>query len=251
MFNSIKKGSLNHSVYVVFILVFLALFIQGCAGLRTVRGTGDMVSEEREISGFTAMDFAGIGTVIIELGEEEALRIEGEDNLLQYIETEVRGDTLHIEMREGVNIIPTQSMFFFLTAREIDRLSVSGLGNIDAPGLEADQFLVDISGGGDINLDDLEANELSVNISGLGDLRVADGSVEKQTVSISGGGNYNGQDFSSDIAKIAISGLGSATVWALEELEVDISGGGSVRYKGNPSIDENVSGVGRIERLGE
>ena len=64
-------------------------------------------------------------------------------------------------------------------------------------------------------------------------------------------GNYNGQDFISDITKVAISGLGSATVWASEELEVDISGGGSVRYKGNPVIDENVSGIGRIERLSE
>jgi hypothetical protein len=251
MFNSDRNKTLSHPVYIVLILVSLTLFIQGCAGLRTVRGTGDMASEEREVSGFTAVDFAGIGTVLIEIGEDEALQIEAEDNLLQYIETEVRGDTLHIELREGVNIIPTQSMFFHLTARELDRLSVSGLGNIDTPGLESNQFSVNISGGGDINLDELEANELSVDISGLGDLHVDDGSVEKQTISISGGGNYNGQDFTSNIAKVVISGLGSATVWATEELEVDISGGGSVRYKGDPTVDENVSGIGRIEKIGE
>ena len=251
MVTSIKNRSWYHPVYALLIFVFLALFVQGCAGLRTVRGSGDMASEEREISDFSAVDFAGIGTVLIELGQEETLRIDGEDNLLQYVETEVRGDTLHIEMRDGVTIIPTQSMFFYLTASEIDSLSVSGLGNIDTPGLEADQFSVSISGGGDINLADLEAKELNVNISGLGDLHVDDGSVNKQTVSISGGGNYNAQDLSSDIAKIAISGLGSAMVWAMEELEVDISGGGSVRYKGNPAVDENVSGIGRIEKLGE
>ncbi len=251
MLASIRNRSRYHPIFALIAFVFLSLFVQGCAGLRTVRGSGEMSSEEREVSDFTAVDFAGIGTVLIELGEEEALRVDAEDNLLQYIETEVRGDTLHIEIRDGVNILPTQSMFFHLTAREIDDLSVSGLGNIDAPDLKAGQFSIGISGGGDINLAGLDASELDVNISGLGDLNIGDGAVEEQTISISGGGNYSARDLASDVTNIGISGLGSATLWVTERLDVDISGGGFVRYLGNPTVEENVSGIGRVEKIGE
>jgi hypothetical protein len=45
--------------------------------------------------------------------------------------------------------------------------------------------------------------------------------------------------------------LGSATVRVSDLLRADISGGGSVRYYGNPTIDEQVSGLGQVEKLGD
>lgn len=251
MFALVSNKSRYQPVLALVILVSLSLFMQGCIGLRTVRGSGEMASEQREVSDFKAVAFSGVGTILIELGEDESLRVEGEDNLLQYVETEVSDDTLHIGIRDGVNILPTQSMFFYLTVQEIDELALSGLGNVDAPDLEVGRFSVDISGGGDINLAGLEADELDVSISGLGDLHIDDGAVTEQTISISGGGNYNARYMASDVANLDISGLGSATVWAMEQLDVEISGGGSVRYVGDPTVNEDVSGVGRVERVGE
>lgn len=235
----------------MFILLFGTLFLQGCIGLRTVRGTGDMISEEREVGDFSAIEFSSIGTVLVALGEEESLQVEGEDNLLRYIETEVRDQTLHIEIQNGVNIIPTQSMIFHITAKDLEALAVSGVGNIDAPVVEAGLFAVAISGGGDINIEGLEATQLEVDISGLGNFGIAEGAVESQEIAISGGGNYNAREMTSGEARVNISGLGSATIWVTDRLDVDISGGGSVRYIGNPTVEQNVSGLGRVEHLGE
>lgn len=231
--------------------VIVTLLIQGCIGLRTVRGTGDMTTEDREVSSFTALELATIGNVEIELGNEESLRVEAEDNLIQHIETEVRDNTLRIKNRRNVTILPTQAIFYYVTVKDLDSISVSGLGNVNTPDLQADNFSINISGGGDIEIEALEAERLSVEISGLGDLTIADGEVGLQEVVISGGGNHQTRDMASDEAEVNISGLGSATLWVRNHLDVVISGGGSVRYIGNPDVDQNVSGLGRVERIDE
>ena len=41
----------------------------------------------------------------IELGEQEELIIEAEDNLLEYLDTEVRSGKLRIDTRNGISFI--------------------------------------------------------------------------------------------------------------------------------------------------
>ena len=62
----------------------------------TIRGSGNVVEETREVSGVSGVQLATIGDMVIELGDKESLRIEAEDNLLEYFETEVRNGKLII-----------------------------------------------------------------------------------------------------------------------------------------------------------
>ena len=63
---------------------------------RLVRGSGDVIVEERDVSDFEEILVTGAGRVIVTQGGSESLSIETDDNLMQYIETEVRGNTLEI-----------------------------------------------------------------------------------------------------------------------------------------------------------
>ena len=216
-------------------------------GGRTVRGSGTLATEERRVSGLSAVDLGSLGHLVIELGDQEMLRIEAEENLLEYIETDVRGNTLEISTRRGINLNPREPINFYLTIQSLDSISVSGLGDVEAPGLEADEFSVEISGSGDVSLDSLVASRLRVDISGLGNLDIEAGQVDDQDIEISGDGDYNARDLESNTAEVDISGLGSAILRVSDHLEANISGGGSVRYYGDPSVDKNVSGLGRVE----
>jgi hypothetical protein len=231
-------------------LLAILFLLTGCDSLRTVRGTGDIGSEVREVAGFSAVNLAGIGTVIVDYGEKEALRIEAEKNLLPYLESEVENDTLTLSVREGVNVIPTQGIFYYLTVSDLDAISVSGLGNVDTPRMEGTQVRITVNGGGDINVEELHAKDLDVVISGLGDLTIGGGDAADQEIRISGGGNYNARELASEAARISISGLGSAEVWARDVLDAEISGGGSVRYAGSPQVTREISGLGVVESLG-
>ena len=235
-------------------LLLAALLVAGagCVGVKTVTGSGKAVTETREVSDFRKVELGTLGTLYIETGEREALRVEADDNLLPYLETEVRGDTLKITSRDMVAFLPKEPIYYHLTVRALDEIVLSGLGGIEVrEPIEAPTFAVRISGGGSVELEDLRAASLDVDLTGLGDLYVDEGKVDAQDVLISGGGNYRARGLDSERATVRLTGLGSATVRVSETLDVTISGGGSVKYVGSPSVTQNVSGLGRVERLGE
>ena len=239
----------------IVVLLVMALSTLACGvtidgvDLNSVRGSGTVVTEERQVSNFEQVELSGIGALVIEVGSEETLVIEAEDNLLEYIETTVRGDTLEIGSRERTNLQPTEPISYYLTVKSLDSISVSGLGNVVVPGLEATRFSVDISGAGDVNLESLDAERLDISISGLGSLGIDAGQVSEQSIDLSGSGGYNGRNLESADAEIYVSGLGSASVWATENLFVNISGSGSVRYAGDPSVDMDISGLGSLKKI--
>jgi hypothetical protein len=62
------------SVY--FVLPLVALVLMSCGtvniGFRTVRGSGNLISEERAVSGYERVVVQGSGDLYIEQGSEEA-----------------------------------------------------------------------------------------------------------------------------------------------------------------------------------
>jgi hypothetical protein len=236
-------------VVVVSVMVLSILACQ-VGGFTRVHGSGNIVEEGREVSGFTGVALAGIGGLTIEVGERESLRIEAEDNLMQYFETEVRNGVLEIGVQDGVNLNPRRPVRFYLTVKELDTIVLSGSGDIKAPDLEAERFSVTISGSGEVEMGDLSADMLNVTISGSGNLDIFGGQIEEQDITISGSGEYQAGDLSSESVEITISGSGNATVWATDSLDVRISGSGSVNYYGNPRTTFSASGSGKLRSLG-
>jgi hypothetical protein len=236
-----------------------------------VRGSGDVAEEVREVSGFRGVELATQGEVIIELGDEEGLRIEAQENLLPYFTTEVRTGVLRIDQQPGRQIRPTEPVRFYVTAQELDTLIISGSGNIRAPGLEAPELRITIAGSGNVHTGDLDADELNVEISGSGnvetgavraevlrvdipgsgDVQIEDGQVEEQGIEISGSGDYSARDLASAAAEVSISGSGAATLRVEDRLRVSISGSGDVRYAGSPEVDRSISGSGDVEQIGD
>ena len=239
------------------IAAFVLLFVLGCtcAGFSVPvgapRGSGEVGQEVRDASGVRNVELASFGNLYVELGEQEELRIEADDNLLRYIETTVRGDVLTIRHRRGLGLRPRSPIEYYVTVQSLDSVSVSGAGNVSLPELTTDQFKVEISGAGSIDLEDLRAASLSVRISGAGDLKVLSGEVDDQDISISGAGNYRARDLESDTAQVSLSGLGSATLRVREHLDVHMTGAGSVRYVGRPTVEKHVTGLGSVEAIGD
>jgi hypothetical protein len=253
-----KKRGIMIMVWVVLAMAFssLACVWSGTdvatmriSRLGVVRGSGDVVEEERPVTGFSEVVLAGIGDLSIEIGETESLRIQAENSLMAYIQTEVHDGTLTIRTRD--NLRPKRPIRFYLTVKELDKLMLSGLGDIRASDLEASHFAVRISGVGDIDIGELDAKRLDVIISGSGDLEIGGGQIAEQAIIISGTGDYRAGDVRSDVVEITTSGVGDATLWATECLDVQTSGSGSVSYYGSPRVDFSRSGTGSLESLGD
>ena len=207
----------------VVVLSLAAFGCEGGVGFRTVHGSGTVEEKTYEVSDFTSVELATVGRLVVELGETEALRVQAEDNLIEYFEVEVRNGRLEIGSRKNINLIPTKGAYFYLTVKELDTVVISGLGSVELPEMDVPQFSVEISGGGSVDIDGLSGETIEAEISGLGSLSIDGGEVDEQDVVITGGGSYKARNLQSARAEVEIDGLGSATVRVSEHLGVTIS----------------------------
>jgi predicted small secreted protein len=235
----------------VFILVLILLLPTAC---NVVRGSGNVITEPREVSHFNRVSMGGSGELTITQGDEESLSIEADDNLLRHIHSEVKDGILFLGMR-GSNwsdrIRPTKPIKFSLILTEIAGLDLSGSGSIRASRITAQDLAIDISGSGDVTIGSLAAQKLDVGLSGSATCAVSGGKVSRQGIDISGSGEYRGAKLESQAVEAEISGSGHATVWVRDSLSVNISGSGEVDYFGTPGkITKEVSGSGSINGRG-
>ena len=200
--------------------------------------------------GFNAVELSGIGTLIIEQGARESLEITAEDNLMNYLRSDVSGSRLQLGVKEFVNIHPTKDIVYRLTVKNLNQIESSGLGKVEIKKLETDNLTLEISGSGRATIDNLQAKTLNLEISGLGDIS-ANGSAKDQHVEISGAGNFNAPNLASETAKVEISGTGNAILWVRDMLDIELSGAGKVHYYGSPVLNTDISGAGEVKNLGD
>ncbi|MAT41469.1 MAG: hypothetical protein CL609_03935 [Anaerolineaceae bacterium] len=218
----------------------------------TVKGSGQVKTEVREVNNISRVSLSSIGDLTIVYADQEKLEISAEENLLSYITSEVQSGKLTLGTENNINLMPTETIEYTLYVTEpIEELSVSGLGNIKAPELTMDNLSLNVSGAGDVKVDSVTADQLEVRISGLGSIFVNAGQVVQQNINISGSGTFQAGDLRSQKADVRISGLGNAEVWAEDELDAKISGSGDISYYGSPSIRQDISGLGNLRSNGE
>lgn len=230
------------------------LIIGGLAGCTLERGSGQIETVERDVTGFERIELEGSGRLEIVQGRTEGVSVTADDNLLEYITTEVEGDTLIISTvnrRNGMllTIWPTEDPVFRVEVKDLTKISIAGSADTRVDALETPELEVDVSGSGSLDIRELDTDRFEFGVSGTGEATVA-GRADEVRIDVSGSGDFDGTDLESERAEVSISGSGDAILWVSEDLEVDVSGSGSVDYYGSPSVDQQVSGSGSVESKG-
>ena len=218
------------------------------------RGSGNVVSQPRQVANFNAVTINYPSDVVITQGITESMTIQAEDNVLRDLSTDVRDGVLYIGVGPqetlGSAILPTRPVRISITVINLAALSVPAAGTTRVVGLKTDNLAVSISGAGGVTIENLSAKSFTSRMSGAGSV-TASGTATKVDINISGLGSFNGADLRSDTASVGITGAGSSTVWVARQLNAAISGMGSINYYGQPSVTQQVSGVGSVRRLGD
>ena len=233
-------------------LGFVLVGLMACSvfSISYTRGSGDLITETRAVSGFDKVVLSGSGKVVINQGEMESLSIETDDNVMPYIDVEVTGQTLRLGFKEGASMVSPSDLVFTVGVDDLAGLSISGSGDILAETIEVEHLEVSVSGSGNVQIEGLSASQVEAKISGSGEIDLA-GEVGAQSITISGSGKYLAEDMCSAAVEVKISGSGDATVCATENLDANISGSGSVNYYGRPAVSSTGSGSGRVTSKGE
>ena len=109
----------------------LVLAMSACT-INMVTGSGKVIPQTRNVTGFTNVIFGGLGELLVVQGTTEGLTIEAEDNIMARIKTEVKNGTLTIGFdRENWQdmVSPTRPIKYKLSVKNLAALELTGAGN--------------------------------------------------------------------------------------------------------------------------
>ena len=239
--------SLKHVTLLIAILITSSSHAQWWGG-KKVKGNGNMTTITRTTGDYQGIKCAGSLDYILVKGDEGKLTIEGEENLLDYIVTEVKDNNLIVKVENNVNLKPSWNKTIKITIpfRDINRVSLSGSGDLwNEDTITAETLDVSLSGSGDVVLT-VETKTLDASVSGSGDLTVK-GATNNLEASVAGSGDFHGFNLVANNTIVSVAGSGDAEVVSNETLKARVAGSGDIEYRGNPKKeDTKVSGSGSI-----
>lgn len=200
---------------------------------------------------FDRLDVDGSGQIRLVQGDRDEVFVAGDDRAQEGVTVRLTGSRLKIELPGGWKFWNGSKAQVEVRARNLGRLTLSGAGDVVAPGpIKVPQMMISISGAGSVRFDDLTADVLKFDISGAGEGQLA-GQVSSLGLSVSGKGKVTADQLRVTTANVSISGVANAELWVQDTLRVDISGAGHVGYWGQPKVRQSISGLGSVDPRGD
>ncbi len=206
------------------LFVAFALLILSSCSKDDYSGSGNTISEFREISAFSKISTEGTFIVNISQGSKQSLEVIADDNIINRVKTAVSGDQLKIYLEDGnyKNIYLEVN----ITVPGLNEIKNEGTGNITVFELEST---------GNMNIENV----------GSGNISMA-GYVDNLYIKNEGTGIIKCAELMAAKVEVSIEGSGDCEVYCTEYLNVRIEGSGNVYYLGNPITELNVTGSGRV-----
>ena len=213
---------------------------------RSVEGHGNVVTKERKADSFTGVKVSSGIDVYLKQGNEESVSVEADENLHEYILTEVRGGVLNVYSE--YNIRHAEKMRVNVVMKEINSIRTTSAGDVvgQTP-INSDRLELSASSAGDIKIE-THSKTVNIDISSSGDISVS-GDTDFLRADLSSAGDLNAYDLKSREADVSVSSAGDADINVSERITARASSAGDINYKGDPKyVDAHSSSAGGIHR---
>ncbi len=217
---------------------------------KRVSGNGNIQTQDRSVGSFKSVEVGGSAKVLVSQGDQNSVKIEADENLLQFIDVYKEGDKVIVREKPGYNLQPTKDIKIYVTAPVYSRIEASGACDIigQTKISNPEDLHMHVSGSGDIRME-VDAPRLRSSISGSGSIFLK-GETKEVELDLSGSGHAHCFELLSENTSVTISGAGSAEVYASVKLSANVSGMGNVSYKGNATdVTQHVSGSGSVNKM--
>jgi hypothetical protein len=233
----------------IFTFTLVILSISACSHAQnriSVRGNGNVVTKERNAVDFTGIRVSSGVDVYLKQGNNISLTVETDENLHEYIITEVNNGVLNVYT--DANIREAERKRVYVTMKEINSVKTTSAGDvIGQTTVSSDRLELSASSAGDIKLE-VTSKEININISSSGDITLT-GEADILDADLSSAGDLNAYELKVREAEISVSSAGNADINVTEKLKARASSAGDINYMGNPKyIDTNSSSAGGIHR---
>lgn len=213
-----------------------------------VYGNGHITSKEMHVGSFDAVDAGGAIEVHVKQDATPSVKVETDENLVQFVDVYTEGNTLMIHPKRGFNLDPSREIVVYVSAPDFKSMEISGASKLisDNAITPAGQLNLTGSGASKISLE-MGGGKLIGDISGATTLNIK-GQVSNFNMQASGASDVNGFDLIADDATLDVSGATGAEITVNKTLKAEASGASHIHYKGNASVSENTSGASSVSK---
>lgn len=228
-----------------FTLVLVAF--SACREFKQVRGSGNIITQNKTIGNFNAISVGGAFEVEIKNGPVTEIKLEADDNIIKYVDIHVSGNTLKVKT-EGLNNLNNAHLKVFVTAPNISEIKSSGAATVDIKGVlkNNDKINLDASGAANIN-GEVDAPEIVTEASGAANIDIT-GRTKNYKANASGSGTVRSSGLMSETTKATASGAGTVHVYSSVSMDANASGAGTVHYKGAGNLSQKTSGAESVKK---
>jgi hypothetical protein len=191
-----------------------------------VSGLAFAGEQSRDVSAFTTIRTKSALNLIVEVGKEQSIKVNGDAKFQDSITTEVRDGELLItsKQKNGFQINDREQVIVTVPTLKIFRME--GVGATELRQISGDNFELYYEGAG---------------------LMTVQGKIKHFKLRAKGVGMVDAKALLAEEADISLEGVGAAKVYASEKLRAELQGIGSLNYYGNPrSVKKNVGGIGSV-----
>jgi hypothetical protein len=233
----------------VVVILLISMFLSSCYRMDFCSdGSRTIVTETLDIADFNGVELNEAATVYISQGEEQEVKVTGSENVVARLKEDVRSGVWEIDF--GTACFRHYDLTVYITIPDLNLVSVNGAGTIIIEDFDDQDYLdLDISGFGEIELNEFEGlKEMGIDVSGTANIKsfAAIDDVDMMDIHVSGVIDLNAFPIHTNECRISISGTGNCEVYCEDDLDIHISGAAKVYYRGFPSINQRISGIGSV-----
>jgi hypothetical protein len=238
---------MKKTVLILLVTVFPALLFSSCLFLgSSVKGNGNVVKEERDITGFNGIKASRGVNVYVSQGDEEKVMVEADENLVDLIETEVDDSMLKVTIRRRIR--ESTSCKVHVTVSGLKKVQASAGSNIYSEHeIHAGNMELSASAGSNIKME-ITAQALDISAS-AGSNIFLEGASREVKVQASAGSNVKAEELITEVCKAKAGSGANIYITVNEKLDGNASSGGNVFYSGNPRhLDTASSSGGNVRK---
>ncbi|NPV01222.1 MAG: DUF2807 domain-containing protein [Brevinematales bacterium] len=238
---------------VLLLTVFISLFFSDCTNSSSGKNNSSnqsiaqLITEKRQISGFKSVSFNGMGVVTIKKGKSDFITVKADASIINDIETVIQGDTLQIGFKDIINAIG-ESVEIEITMENIDELRLMGAGKVAMADQFNSEYLRIIMTGTGIMDINAKSKTIDAEIRGAGNIYLK-GTTDVLKIMHTGLGQVDAFDLKAQSVFCSLLGAGECKVNAVKTLNIQLTGLGSVLYKGKPDVIQQITGLGSVRNV--
>jgi hypothetical protein len=224
------------------------IFLGSCNGCGK-RGNGNVVTQSRAVSPFSKIAIEGVFPVeLSQDGNAEAVKVEADDNLQDYVVVRNSGDQLIVKLKDEASMHSARKMKVYINLKKLNELEFKSVGSLTtANQLKLDSLELNSESVGKLDMD-IDADFLHADLNSVGATTLK-GKVREARINNKSIGSLSAYDLKAGTLMIHNTAVGTVEIYADTAFYIRSSAVGTLYYKGPGVVKELSSeGIGKVKK---